>query len=251
MMGKIKFSKGQMTALAALFIVFACYAAEKAFKRLTEWNSVSALLQACVYVVCVVVVYFLIVKSKETYFGMISALFAFKIMPPQLIMLQYANADAYMIYYIAGKAAIVLYILAIYKLYKSQPSPKEIKAEPVLAVILVANFISPISEKLSAYVFGKTGTMMLPYAVQALCYILIMAVLIIVACMNSGKSATLVTDFSIIGLVINILRKTASLLILASAGMHISKSYFCWIAIYAVLIVCFVIVRKKRELKLN
>jgi len=247
-MDKLKLSKEQITALIPLFIVFLCYAAEKAFKRLTEWNSVSALLQACVYVICIAAVYYLIIKSRNTYFGMISALFAFKIMPPQLDMLKYTNYDAYMVYYIAGKAAIVLFILAMYKLYKSQPAPKEIKAEPILAIILVANFISPIAEKLASYAFSKTGTMMLPYAVQALCYIMVMAILFTIAYLSSGKSATLITDFSIIGLVINTLRKAASMLIVAAAGTHISKSYICWIAIYAVLIACFAFLRKKKTL---
>lgn len=243
---KIKPSKKQIPAFAALFIVFACYTAEKIFKNLTVWSNTSAIIQAMVYVVCTVVVYFLLIKTKDIYLGIISAIYAFKLLPPNLSMLEYINKDANIIYFIADKAAIALFTLVIYRFYKSQGEQKEIKAAPILALLLATPFFNTVSEELIVYTFDKTGSMMLPYAVQAVCYIASMIILMVIVCISSGKSSSIIIDFSIIGLIVNILRRVSLVVVFASYGNHISKSYFCWIAIYIVLIICFVILRKKK-----
>ena len=48
-MKKPKITKAEAMPLAAMAIVFICYAAEKAFKRLTEWGNTAAIIQAFVF----------------------------------------------------------------------------------------------------------------------------------------------------------------------------------------------------------
>lgn len=243
-MSKIKFSKGQWLAFASLFISVAVYVIERAFKRFVPWNEKTALVQAIVYVALCLAVYLLIVKSKEVYFGIISALLAIKLIPPELSMLKLYNTDAYFVYYIFGKFALVLFIYAIYQLYKSQEK-KEIRPIPVFAIIVTAPFIMEIAGVISKYAYFKTGSMMLPYAAQAGCYILAMAALGLLALIIGGKNGTMICDFNIICFIINMARKAFSMLVLTHAHMHVSKSYICWIVIYAALIVAYVLVRKR------
>lgn len=243
-MGRIRFSKNQLMALASLFIVFAVYVVERAFKRFTPWNEQAALIQAIVYVAICFVVYLLIVQSKEVYFGIMSALLAVKLIPPDLLMLRRLNMDAYFVYYIFSKFAAVLFIYAIYQLYKSQ-SKKEIRPIPVFALLVAVPFAMEIATVVSKYALYKTGSMMLPYAAHAGFYILAMVFLAVLALMMGGKNGTLIADFNIICFVISMARKAFSALVLTSAGLHVSKSYICWIVIYAALIVAFVLIRKK------
>lgn len=244
-MGKVKFSKGQIYALASLFMAFACYAAEKVFKRLTVWSNTSAILQAVVFTAAVAVVLILLEKSKDIYFGLIAAIFSFKILPPDILMLRSANIDAAAVYFLVRKAALVLFLFEIYKLYKAQGSKKEINAVSIAALLLVVPFFSETANQFAKFALIRTGSMMLPYALQAGFYIAAMAVLMAVCFIYKGKNAALIADFSMLGLVINIARKAASAVIIANAGVHVSKSYICWIMICTVLLVSFALVRRK------
>lgn len=243
-MSKTKFSENQLTALVSLFLITAVYVIERAFKRFSPWNETSALVQAIIYVALCLVVYLLIVKSKDVYFGTISALLAVKLIPPDLIMLERLNVDAYFVYYVFSKFAVILFIYAIYQLYKSQEK-KEIRPIPVFALLVAVPFSAEIAKVFSKYTLYKTGSMMLPYASQAGCYILAMVFLGVLALVIGGKNGTLIADFNIICFVISMARKAFSALVLTYAGMHVSKSYICWVIIYAALIVSFVLIRKR------
>ena len=81
-MKKPKITKAEAMPLAAMAIVFICYAAEKAFKRLTEWGNTAAIIQAFVFTLATAAVFLLLSKSKNTYLGILAGVFAFKIMPP-------------------------------------------------------------------------------------------------------------------------------------------------------------------------
>lgn len=119
-MKKLNFSKNQILSLLSLAIVIFCYAGEKAFKRLTPWSNTSALIQAFVFTLAVAAVYLILVKAKDPYFGLISGIFAFKILPPNIEMLEAYNLDAACVYFIVRKMALVLFLYVIYRLYISQ-----------------------------------------------------------------------------------------------------------------------------------
>lgn len=245
-MKKLSFTKNQILSLLSLAIVIICYAGEKALKRLTPWSSTSALIQAFVFTLAVAAVYLILTKAKDPYFGLISGLFAFKIMPPNIEMLETFNLDAACVYFIVRKMALVLFLYVIYRLYVSQKGEENhIKAVPVVALLIVVPFLTGVSNNLEHYALIKTGSMMLPYALDAGFYIAAMCVLGIACFVFKGKNAALICDFSIIGFVISGARKLCSTIIISNAGMHLSKSYICWIVIFAVLIAAFAILRKK------
>lgn len=247
-MKKLKLNKNQMPALISLFIVFVCYVAEKAFKRLTPWGSTSAVIQAIVFTVAVAAVLLLLYKSNDIYFGMLAAIFAFKLLPPDIVMLRSVNIDAASVYYLVRKAALVLFLVLIYRFYEMQTTSdkyEKIHAVAIGLLLLAIPFCTEIGAEFARFAKIKTGSMMVPYACQAASYIIAAAVLAAVCFVFKGKSAAIIIDFSVIGFLINIARKATSALIIANAGYHVSKSYICWIAIYAVLAVAFVLIRKK------
>ncbi len=245
-MKKLSFGKNQLMSLFALGIVIVCYAGEKALKRLTPWSETSALIQAFVFTLALAAVFLILLKAKDAYFGLISGIFAFKIMPPDIEMLRQTNLDAACVYFIIRNMALVLFLYVVYKLYVSQnKTDGHIRAVPVAALLLVIPFVSGVSNDLEQYALIKTGSMMLPYALDAGSYIAACAVLALVCVVFKDKNAALICDFSIIGFVIGGARKLCSIIIISSAGQHLSKSYICWVAIYAVLIAAFAVVRKK------
>ena len=245
-MKNFKFNKNQLLSLLSLAIVVLCYAGEKAFKRLTPWGETSALIQAFVFTLAVAAVFLILIKTKEPYFGMIAGIFAFKLLPPNIDMLSAYNLDAACVYYIVRKMALVLFLYAVYKIYLSQNKKENhIRALPVAALLIVIPFVTSISNPLEQYAYVKTGSMMLPYALDAGFYIAAVCVLGIFCLVFRGKNAALICDFSTIGFVLGAARKLSSTLIILNAGMHLSKSYICWIAIYVALIAVFAVLRKK------
>lgn len=245
-MKKLNFSKNQILSLLSLAIVIFCYAGEKALKRLTPWSNTSALIQAFVFTLAVAAVYLILVKAKDPYLGLISGIFAFKILPPNIEMLEAYNLDAACVYFIVRKMALALFLYVIYRLYISQSKEENhIRAIPIAALLLVVPFLTGASNNLEHYALIKTGSMMLPYALDAGFYIAAICVLGLVCIIFKGKNAALICDFSIIGFVVGGARKLCSTIIISSAGMHLSKSYICWIVIYAVLIAAFAVLRKK------
>lgn len=245
-MKKPKITKAEAMPLAAMAIVFICYAAEKAFKRLTEWGNTAAIIEAFVFTLATAAVFLLLSKSKNTYLGILAGVFAFKIMPPDIVMLRSVNFDAACVYYLVRKAALVLFLYAVYKLYKSQSDNEDrLRALPIASLFLVIPFAASVAETLSKYAYIKTGSMMVPYALGAGFFIAAAFVLMIICNIYGGKNAALICDFAIISFAVNFARKVCSVIILASYGYHISKSYYCWFAIYAVLIAAFMLVKSK------
>lgn len=245
-MKKPKITKSEAMPLAAMAIIFICYAAEKAFKRLTEWGNTSALIQAFFFTLATAAVFLLLSKSKNTHLGILAGIFAFKIMPPDIVMLRSVNLDAACVYYIVRKAALVLFLYSVYKLYKSQSNDAEkLRALPIASLLLVIPFATSVSETLSKYAYIKTGSMMVPYALGAGFFVAAAFVLMVICNIYSGKNAALICDYAVISFALNFARKVCSVAILASGSYHISKSYYCWFAIYAVLIAAFMLVKSK------
>ena len=68
-MKKPKITKAEAMPLAAMAIVFICYAAEKAFKRLTEWGNTTAIIQAFVFTLATAAVFLFAEQKQKHLFG--------------------------------------------------------------------------------------------------------------------------------------------------------------------------------------
>lgn len=245
---KNKFNKAQLPALLSIVIIYAVYIAEKALKRLTDWSSTSAIIQAFVFTAAVLAVFLLLLKCKDYYLGLLTSILAFKIIPPKIDMLHTMAFDACAVYFLVRKVALVLFLFMIYRFYqeykKEQPEDY-VHLMGIVAIMLVFPFISDIAANYENYARLRTNNLLYMYAMQAVAYVAIFVIIAYFCFKFRGKTSKLICDYSAFVLITRMLRKATSALILAHAGIHVSKSYFCWIAICAVLMVYMTIVRKK------
>lgn len=250
-MAKTKFNKAQLPGMLSLVIIFAAYIGEKALKRLTDWSATSAIIQAIVLTAAVLAVFMLLLKCKDYYLGLLTSILAFKILPPDLEMLQKMAFDASAVYFLVRKAALAMFLFLVYRFYQQLK-----KAQPddyahvwgIASIMLIFPFISSVARDYEQYAMLKTGNMMYIYALQAVAFVCAFMVMAVFCFRYRGTTSRLICDYSFAVLITRMLRKASSILIIAHSGGHVSKAYFVWLAICAVLLVYMIIVRKKTAL---
>lgn len=245
-MSKLRINKEQFPAALALLITALAYASEKAFKRLGHWSSTGAILQAVAFTVAVLAVFLLLYRCKDYFTGMLAAIFAFKLLPPNLEMLRKTAFDAAAVYHLVKFAAPMMFVFIIYRLYERQKDEDgHIRLLGIIAILTVTPYISNMLDDYISYAYLKTDNAYLIPIMEAVIYLLSMAALAAICFYFRGKTAALACDYVIVAQILRMGRKASSALILSHANMYVGKSYFCWIAIGAVLIVCFTLIRKK------
>ncbi len=246
-MGKIKLSKDKRLCLFSIAIITVSFAIEK----IIEWNIFPgkefSLILAFIFTLLLAAVVYIISKSKSSFYALLAALIGYKMMPPPIASMQYTTAHGDMLYFIVQKVAVILFVILIFKFYNIQEKPRSIKSLPILAIMFAVPFFMGIAAKLSTYFYNETGSMLYSYFSQFLCYIIASAVILIVAYCSNYDSMRFTAYFEFAALGINVLRKAGAIAVNIIDGNHVSKSYYCWIAIYFVLIIAFYIAKKKKK----
>lgn len=245
------FTKENMMCALATAIIVATYAAQRILEVSVKADKSLALILAIVYTLLLAVVLLLISRSNNSYFGILAALIGYKMMPPPLNFLSQTTVDGATLYYLVGRGAAVIFILVVYKLYKMQEEPHEIRSLPILTILLSVPFFMEISTVVSRYLMYKTGNMLYCYFAQFALYAAAVLVILGVAYISGYTSLRFTAYFEFTALGINILRQVGKIGYFAIAGEHISKSYYVWIALFAALIICFIIATKVKEKKIN
>lgn len=251
-MEKKFFTKENMMCALATAIIVATYGAQRIFEVTLQPDKNLALILAIVYTLLLAVVLLLISRSNNSYFGILAALIGYKMMPPPLNFLSQTTADGATLYYLVGRAAAVIFVLLVYKLYKMQEEPHEIRSLPILTIMLSVPFFTGISGFLSNYLMYKTGNMLYCYFVQFALYAAAVMVILGVGYVSGYSSLKFCAYFEFTALSINILRQLGKIGYFAIKGEHISKSYFVWIALFIILMICFAValkIKKKQEIK--
>lgn len=250
-MAKPKFNKEQLPAIISMLLIFGSYIAEKAFKRLADWSSTSALIQAFAYTAAVLAVFLLLYNSKDYFLGMLTSILAFKILPPEMEMLRQTAFDASAVYFLVRKAALAMFLYLVYYFYQKlrKQSPDDyVHVWGLASIMLIFPYIQSVASDFEQYALLKTHDMMYVYALQAIAFVIIFAIMYGFCFKFPGATARLICDYAAFVLVVRIFRKATSVLIIAHSGAHVSKSYFAWIAICTVLLVCSALIRKKTVL---
>ena len=81
--------------------------------------------------------------------------------------------------------------------------------------------------------------MLLGYFSQFACYAAATLIILVIAYCSGAYSLRFAAGYEFIALFINIVRVGAKIGYRVINSWHISKSFFVWIALYAVLMVCF------------
>ena len=246
-MEKKFFTKENIMCVFATLIVVLAYGGQRIIEVTLSPDKKLALILAIIYTILLALVLYLISKSNNSYFGILAALIGYKMMPPPIGFLSQTTVDGATLYYLVGRAAAVLFVVVVYKLYKSQEEPHEIRSLPLLAIMLSVPFFTKISQVMSSYFMYKTGNMLYCYFAQFALYIAAVAVILAVAYVSGYTSLKFTAYFEYTALSINILRMLGKIGYFAVSHEHISKSYYVWIAIFVALMAVFAIAVKKKQ----
>ena len=116
-----------------------------------------------------------------------------------------------------------------------------------MVILLSVPFFNEVSLGITKFVYFKTGDTLYCYFVQYALYTAAVAVILGVAYISGYSSLKFTTYFEYTALSINILRQLGKIGYLALNHEHISKSYYVWIALYIVLMICFAVAEKKKK----
>lgn len=242
-----KLSKSKIYCLISVAIIFGSYIIQKFLHVYFDITRNFALVEAIVFSALTFVVIFILSKSKETFYSILTAIFGFRMMPPIIKQLGALAPEANIVYILVQKFALIIFALAIYKFYKEQVKPRPINAFPILCTMTVVPFFTEIQDQLTPYIAKATeGNMLYIYFSGFALYTIALIILLFVAVRSNPISARIVIDYELVALLLNICRRGAVVVILLSQNQHVSKSYYCWMAISAFFFVIFAVLRKKK-----
>lgn len=242
-------SKSKGLCLAAVLITFFSYCAERGFEILIDPTKTASLIAAMVATVAFGVVYLLTSKIDDTFYGILAAMIGYKMMPPVIYPLFSTSAEGAVLFIVVRAVAAALFAILIIKMYRKQPDDNAIKVLPIVILMFVVPFFNELGENLAVGLEAIFVTRLYSYMAQALCYTMAAVVIWITAYKSNYASAKFVCYFQYLALTLNIFRRAAAIAVNLVAGNHISTSYYCWIAIYAVLLIGFIVLNKKIKAK--
>ena len=244
---KEKMSRGKIYCLISAVIVFGAYIVQRALNIALEPNRTSVLVQAMIFSALTAVVYFLISKSNEPFYGILTALFGIRMLPPEIPHLSQFSESAGVVYYLVSKVTLVIFAIAIIRLYRIQEKGNSITSLPIICAIVIVPFFNEIGLVVSSYAVKLAGgSLLYSYFVGFAFYAASLLCLLVVALRSNQMGARLICDFQLAALLMNAGRRICAIIIHIAQGNHISKSYYCYIAIYVVFFTAFYIIRKKR-----
>lgn len=246
-MNSVKLNRDKGLCLFSIVIIVASYAAERLIEIFSTPTKPFALALGAVFTALAVIVFAVLLKTENPFFGLLTSLLGYKMMPPSIHMLTEKSLYGEEAYYLACKAAIILYVILIIRFYFMQNEPRKIRALPILAIMFVVPFFSQIGIDSYNFFMTKTGSMLPYYIANFICYIAASFVIMGIAYKSNYESMRFTAYFEFVALSVNILKKSGAIIANVLQGNHISRSYYVWVAIYAVLIVCFYIAKQKKK----
>lgn len=247
-MKNIENKTGKLYCLISALLIIGSYAVQRAITLLVAPSRTLVLCEAIIFTVIVAVVYFLVMKSNEAFFGILTAVLGFRMLPPEISALADFSVAGEFVYYLVGRFSIVLFAMAIIRLYASQEEQRQIKPVPILLLLFAVPFVMGIADKASQFAYLHiASTMLYPYFISFTAYTAILLFTLWYANRSDSINARLITDYTIVALLVNTARRLAVILVYTLRSEHISKSYFCWVAIYVFFIASFYLLRRKKR----
>lgn len=239
-------TKGKIYCLISAVIIFGSYTVQRIISILTEPSRTSLIAEALVFSALTAVVYFFVSKSSEPFYGILISIFGIRMLPPEISTLSEYSAAADFVYLLVAKAAFLIFLVAIIRLYQKQEGENKLDVVPIICVIIIvpiSNEIQAAVTRLVAYDFKES--MLYAYFAGFILYSAAMIFLLYIAGRYSSASTRLICDYQLIALLVNFARRACAVIINVSTGTHISRSYYCWLLIYVFFFIAFIIRRKK------
>lgn len=238
----------QTKCVFAIGLIMACFAGVRFVEIFAQPDKTLSLILAMVCTLALAVVYFIISKTSNAFYGLLASIIGYKMMPPAITTLINHTTDGAVLYYLVRKAAVVLFVLLIIKMYKMQKDEDKIKLIPIAAIMVVVPFCSEVGRVLGTHLTNQLGGSMVYYYFSCYAFYIIAVMVVLMTAYRSNYATLRFTCyFEFVALAINMLKKIALVVALAVKGQHISKNYFAWIIIFTALIAVFAIVKENRK----
>lgn len=250
-MNKIKENKDKYLYILSTIIVVLSYASEKLISIFANPGKQFSIILAIVYVVLIAVVFLICIKNKSPFFGLLSALIGYKMLPVNISFLSVYSKEADLLYYIAGRVCVVLFVALIIRFYSMQEKPRAIKPLPILAIMFCVPFFNEIIERAGKYFTETTGSMLSEYFIGFALYIAANLIILLTAYYSNAVSMEFTAWFEFFAMSINVLRKISAISVNAVNSNHISKSLYCWVVIYMLIMVIAYILNEKKKKQLQ
>lgn len=203
------------------------------------------MMEALVFTALTFVVYLLIAKSKEAYYGILMAMFGIRMLPIDIFNLGDFSKITNLAYFLVDRVSVIVFLLIIIMLYRSQKKPAEIKAIPIIAIITIVPFFNEIQSTVFEYLVSiSNGNLMMAFMSEYIVYSVAMIALLFVATRSNKTGIRMICDFQLLALTLNIGKRTVAVAINLFKNQHISGSYYGWILVYIVFFLMFYFFRK-------
>ncbi|HIY34296.1 MAG TPA: hypothetical protein IAA24_04190 [Candidatus Eubacterium faecigallinarum] len=242
-----KASSSRLCCLLAVSLILAAYVLQRIFHIAFNVTKELLIIEAILFSLASAVVMLLMTKTKESFYGILLAIFGLRMMPPDINGLELLSPHADILYFIVKQFSLLVFAVGILWFYEKQEKPKQIKALPILGTVLIVAFFMKVQNGLTAY-FDQVaqGNMMYSYFSGFILYALAMMILLFIAVRSDISGAMLITDYQLVALALNFGRRVCAVAINLINGTHISRSYYCWLAIYVFFFAAFLALRIKK-----
>ena len=110
---KEKMTQGKIYCLISAVLIFGSYIVQRALKLVLVQDRSTVIIEAFVFSLLTAVVYFLVSKSREPFYGVLMAIFGIRMLPPEISTLAEFSAEADLVYFIVKKFAVVIFAITI------------------------------------------------------------------------------------------------------------------------------------------
>lgn len=246
-MNKIKENKDEYLYILSTVLVVLSYAGVKLIGIFAQPDKTLSILLAIVCVAFIMAVFLISIKIKSPFFGLLSALIGYKMLPVNIPFLAANSQEADLLYYIAGRVCVVLFVVLIIRFYSMQEKPRAIKPLPILLIMFCVPFFNEIIERAGQYFTQTTGSKMSEYFIGFALYIVANLIILLTAYYSNAESMKLTAWFEMFAMSINVLRKISAIAVNIINSNHISKSIYCWIVIYIAIMVAACIMNENKK----
>lgn len=188
-----------------------------------------------------------LINNKNTRYALMAALLGYKMALPSISMLEQHSVSGAAVYFMIAKLALAAFAILVLKLYFHQNEDEKVNAVVLLSLMVVVPFSSQISQYSYSFFMVQTGSMLGYYLTQLACYGLASMVILFVAYKSNLNSFRFATCFEYLALSVNASRRIGAIAANAINGTHISRSYYLWLVLYAVIAVMFFVAARMKN----
>lgn len=244
---KIQPNKDASLSIFALITILISYAAERSIALFMTPTLKLGMALALAMTVLLFVVIAVLAKTNDSFTGLLAALIGYKMMPPSIAFLGEFSPDGAIMYYLLTRAANLIFIILVFRLYNMQERPRKITALPLCAMLFAVPFMNGIGATLTDYLLHKTGSMLGGYFSQYACYAVATLGILALAFVSNYSTMRFAAYFELTALSINALRTVAKIAFRMMKHWHVSNSLYGWLVVYIGLIVIFFIFKSIKK----